>query len=76
MALPHDVPPGDSVELRVQLSAPSGLASGSYRLAWGMLQQDVLWFHDRGFPDAETTVRLEAASLTEQGSEPILAPVR
>ncbi len=54
--LPHDVAPGDTVEFNVDLG--TRLPPGDYRLAWGMLQQQVLWFHDRGHPDAETLVHV------------------
>ncbi|HEY1291733.1 MAG TPA: O-antigen ligase family protein [Chloroflexota bacterium] len=54
--LPHDVGPGEAVELNVDVA--TRLPPGEYRLAWGMLQQHVLWFHDRGYPDAETLVRV------------------
>ncbi len=56
LSLPHDVAPGEAVTLTVDV-AP-GLPPGDYRLAWGMLQQDVLWFHDRGDPDAETMLHV------------------
>ena len=54
--LPHDVAPGEAIALSVDVAAP--LPPGDYRLAWGMLQQHVLWFHDRGHPDAETLVHV------------------
>jgi O-antigen ligase len=54
--LPHDVAPGEAIALSVDVAAP--LPPGDYRLAWGMLQQHVLWFHDRGHPDAETRVHV------------------
>jgi O-antigen ligase/polysaccharide polymerase Wzy-like membrane protein len=66
--LPHDVSPGESIELTIPVTAH--LPSGGYRIAWGMLQQNVLWFHDRGYPDAETVIRIVA------GSSPVtIAPV-
>jgi O-antigen ligase len=54
--LPHDVAPGEAVQVDVDVGAR--LPPGDYRLAWGMLQQHVLWFHDRGYPDAETVVHV------------------
>ena len=54
--LPYDVAPGETVEVNVDVAAR--LPPGDYRLAWGMLQQHVLWFHDRGYPDAETLVHV------------------
>jgi hypothetical protein len=56
--LPRDVSPGDSVELTVPITAR--LSAGGYRLTWGMLQRNVLWFHDRGSSDAETAVQVDA----------------
>jgi hypothetical protein len=61
--LPHDVAPGETVQVNVDVTAR--LPPGDYRLAWGMLQQHVLWFHDRGYPDAETLVHvIGSASAT------------
>jgi hypothetical protein len=54
--LPHDVAPGETVQVNVDILAR--VPPGDYRLAWGMLQQHVLWFHDRGYPDAETLVHV------------------
>jgi hypothetical protein len=66
VALPHDVPPGDTVQLQATLQVPS-LAAGTYRIDWGMLQRDVLQFYERGWADAETRV--------EVGQAPDGAPV-
>jgi O-antigen ligase len=70
--LPHDVPPGDTVQLTVGVDAR--LPPGDYRLAWGMLQQQVLWFHDRGYPDAETLVHVtggdKSTAVSTVGVEP------
>ena len=63
LTLPHAVPPGEAVQLTVDVSGR--VPPGDYRLAWGMLQQNVLWFHDRGFPDAETTVHVAAGAHAE-----------
>jgi hypothetical protein len=60
--LPHDVSPGQSVQITVPLD--TRLPPGDYRVAWGMLQQKVLWFHDRGDPDAETLVHVDAGSTS------------
>jgi O-Antigen ligase len=56
LELPHDVAPGEAIALSVDVAAR--LPPGEYRLAWGMLQQHVLWFHDRGHADAETLVHV------------------
>jgi O-antigen ligase len=73
--LSSDVRPGETVQLSVDVAA--SLPPGDYRLAWGMLQQRVLWFHDRGYPDAETSVhvspsqtRPETATPSAIGQEP------
>jgi O-Antigen ligase len=58
--LPHDVSPGETVQLNIPIAAH--LPDGTYRLAWGMLQRDVLWFHDRGYPDAETLVQVSGSA--------------
>jgi hypothetical protein len=54
--LPRDVASGDAVQVPLELRAP--LPPGEYRLAWGMLQHDIVWFHYRGSPDAETLVNV------------------
>jgi O-antigen ligase len=59
--LPRNVGPGDAVQMSVDIAAH--LPPGDYRLAWGMLQQQVLWFHDRGDADAETLVHVTSAGL-------------
>lgn len=59
--LPHDVAPGETVRLETAVQAP--LPPGEYRLAWGMLQRGILWFRDRGVPEAETRVRVEPGPL-------------
>jgi hypothetical protein len=70
--LPYDVAPGDAVELNVDLG--TRLPPGDYRLAWGMLQQQVLWFHDRGHPDAETMVRVVQGESTSPAPPVELQP--
>jgi O-antigen ligase len=66
LRLPYDVAPGEEVTLTVDV-APH-LPPGDYRLAWGMLQQDVLWFHDRGNPDAETALHVPASAASTTAS--------
>jgi O-antigen ligase/polysaccharide polymerase Wzy-like membrane protein len=58
--LPHDVASGETVQVPLELQPP--LPPGDYRLAWGMLQHDVVWFHYRGSPDAETLVHVSAGA--------------
>ena len=55
--LPHEVRPGETVQLRARLQVPN-LPAGTYRIDWGMLQRDVLQFHERGWADAETAVQV------------------
>ena len=64
LSLPREVQPGDAVQLSVNISGR--LPPGDYRLAWGMLQEHVLWFHDRGFPDAETAVHVAPGSTSAE----------
>src|ERR1051326_8018089 len=66
--LPHNIAPGEAVQVPVEIVAH--LPPGEYRLAWGMLQQHVLWFHDRGDPDAETLVH-----VTSSPGASVIAPV-
>ena len=70
--LPQNVAPGDALQLTAEVAAH--LPPGDYRLAWGMLQQHVLWFHDRGDADAETLVHVtstgDASSITSVAEEP------
>lgn len=65
--LPRTVDPGDSVRLIVPLRPH--LPPGEYRLAWGMLQQGILWFRHRNVPEAYTVVRVE------KGGRRVTAPV-
>ncbi len=62
--LPHDVAPGETIELDATLHSP--LPPGSYRLSWGMLQHQVLWFRHRGVTEPESAVRI----VRGQGSPP------
>lgn len=61
-SLPHDIAPGEAVQLTVQVQA--SVPPGEYRLSWGMLQREVLWFRHRGVPEAETFVRVEPGVVT------------
>ncbi|MBV9322905.1 MAG: O-antigen ligase family protein [Chloroflexi bacterium] len=70
--LPHDVAPGEAVQLTVDVD--TRLPPGDYRLAWGMLQQQVLWFHDRGYPDAETQVHVMGGTTSPAASRVGLEP--
>ena len=52
--LPRDVAPGQAIRLTTELG-PS-VPPGEYRLIWGMLQRQRLWFRDRDVPEAVTLV--------------------
>ncbi len=68
ISLPHDIAPGEAIRWTVEVRA--SVPPGEYRLAWGMLQRRVLWFRQRGVPEAETLVRVEPGIVT-----PIAPPV-
>jgi hypothetical protein len=61
--LPREVRPGESIAMAVQLQAP--WPAGEYRVAWSMLQHNILWFHHRGVREAETVT-----VVTSRGEEP------
>ncbi len=44
--LPYEIQPGDTVRLQARLRAPS--KSGTYRLAWDMVQERTTWFSAKG----------------------------
>ncbi len=60
--LPHDVRPGERVQLEAAVSAP--LPPGDYRLAWEMWQQDVFGFTSRGILEAESLVEVRPGDTT------------
>jgi hypothetical protein len=66
--LPRDVAPGEAIRLDVLLQA--SLPPGEYRLAWEMLQHNILWFHERGVPQAETVVRIEPGAPAPTAAQP------
>ena len=67
--LPRDVAPGQSLHIEAPLAAEQ-LPPGTYRLAWGMVQQDVVQFYERGWPNAETLVQVDGPP----GEAPMAAP--
>lgn len=73
VALPRDVAPGESIQLEAQVLAPP-LPPGTYRLDWGMLQHDVVQFYERGWPNAETVVQVDAAPGQPTPAAPGLVP--
>jgi hypothetical protein len=69
--LTHDVAPGQTIHVQANLAVPD-LPAGRYRLDWGMLQQDVLHFDERGWEDAETHVVI--AREATGGGLPAVSP--
>jgi hypothetical protein len=67
--LPHDVAPGESLHIEAPIRAEH-LPPGTYRLAWGMVQQDVVQFYERGWPNAETLIQVDGPP----GAAPAAAP--
>jgi O-antigen ligase len=56
--LPHDVGPGQTVELPAEVRAPA--AEGRYMLAWDMVQEGMGWFSDRGVAPAMVPAQVVA----------------
>jgi hypothetical protein len=54
--LPHNVAPGESVELEVEVKPL--LPPGEFHIVWGMLQRNVLWFRHRDVPEARTLIEI------------------
>jgi O-antigen ligase len=74
--LPHDVRPGETVELAAEVRAPA--AEGRYVLAWDMVQERVAWFSDRAVIPAEMPAHVAAGPGTgvtaASAPEPAPAP--
>jgi hypothetical protein len=71
--LPRDVRPGETVQLHASVQVPN-LPAGTYRIDWGMLQRDVLQFHERGWADAETVVQVGPPPDGAPTALPALSP--
>jgi hypothetical protein len=71
--LAGEVGPDETAHLRATVPPPP-LPAGAYRLAWGMTQRDVLWFYERGWPDAETAVDVSPAAADPTAPEPTTTP--
>ncbi len=71
--LTGEVGPGETAHLRAAVPPPP-LPAGAYRLAWGMTQQDVLWFYERGWPDAETAIEVAPAATDPTTPRPATTP--
>jgi O-antigen ligase len=71
--LPADVRPDQTTDLRASIPLPP-VPPGSYRLAWGMTQRDVLWFYERGSPDAESAVDVSPEAASGTSPQPATTP--
>jgi O-antigen ligase len=71
--LSHDVEPGQTIDVHAELQVPD-LPGGAYRLAWGMLQDNVLRFSERGWADAETQVQVDASADGPAATMPGVSP--
>ncbi|MGI9092019.1 MAG: methyltransferase domain-containing protein [Mycobacteriales bacterium] len=58
--LPRDIPPGESLDVELQVTAPP--SGGSYRLEVDCVQEGVAWFADRGSRVARADVVVKAPS--------------
>jgi hypothetical protein len=67
--LPHDVGPGQTVEVQAEMRAPA--VEGRYLLAWDMVQEGIGWFSDRGVAQATIPARIavEAKAVDEKAGE-------
>lgn len=54
--LPHDVAPGESVELALPVNAPT--AAGEYRLELDMVQEFVAWWSESGTRPVSREIRV------------------
>jgi hypothetical protein len=59
--LPHDVAPGESVELTVTVNAPS--AAGEYRLELDMVREFVAWWAESGTQPVSSEIRVHEAPV-------------
>jgi hypothetical protein len=55
--LPHDVKPGEEVELTLTVTPPA--VPGVYTLELDMVQEGVTWFYDQGSPTLRWQVKVE-----------------
>lgn len=65
--LPHDVAPGESVELKLTVNAPS--APGEYRMELDMMQDFVAWWSEFGTQPVSREIRVH-----DNRAEPSAAP--
>ncbi|TMB61261.1 MAG: SpoIID/LytB domain-containing protein [Chloroflexi bacterium] len=64
-ALPHDLWPGEKMEIAVAVRAPS--TPGTYTLAWDMVEEGVGWFSDHAVPMRATDVVTVSSDITLYG---------
>jgi hypothetical protein len=57
VALPHDLGPGEEIELKLTVTAPE--APGDYLLEIDMVHEGSTWFSQHGSPTARWNVRIE-----------------
>ena len=55
--LPHDIAPGETVEIEISLRAPE--QSGNYQLAFDMVSEHLAWFEDLGSVTAKQQLIVE-----------------
>jgi tRNA (mo5U34)-methyltransferase len=60
--LPHDIAPGESVELEIALNAPA--TPGSFLLQFDMVSEHLAWFEDLGSEVLEQTLTVEQCAPT------------
>ncbi len=65
--LPHDVAPGDSVELELTVNAPS--TAGEYRLELDMVQEFVAWWSEFGTRGVSREIRVQDAPAAQARPE-------
>ena len=63
--LPYDVAPGETVDLKATLIAPS--VPGTYTLKWDMVQENVTWFSTQGVPTEDQIVGVGGEVGADQG---------
>jgi hypothetical protein len=60
--LPVDVPPGGVIQVIGIVQAPA--ATGTYRLSWDLVQENVTWFSERGIAVGEQSIDVRSAGAT------------
>ena len=63
--LPYDVAPGESINLKAKLIAPS--VPGTYTLQWDMVHENVTWFSNQGVPTEDQIVGVGGKVGADQG---------